>query len=408
MISRVGLNSQSGAKLLPLNCHKPSPRLSFGNEIEDKVELSSTKTEEPKAEEPKTDTNEQTASSANTSEASASAASTTASTPDKPIKKDKINWNTALTNFGKGVISPITTFFSSTTSMAIGAGVTAALVVIQKSCKNKDGHSPVGVVLVAAGLLSGAYNIVRGIRKFMDAKDHVEKEKSFYDIGTGASIAGVAAYSANSALKSAGITIKNAAGAQIKNPGIFKAAKECIVKTPKCLQDTVSKLDISKVLKAFTGGGEVEVAESGVTSLSTNKLAPEEIADHVGNVAEQFSEMVSNMEGTPALNMLEERTALASFYARKDLAALTNPTLSSTASKINGIIRGAVDKAIKLPEKQIPGQMTAMDAAETAMLEKEAAATALNYANTNLQALPALIQTNIAGQKREEEAEAAY
>lgn len=127
----------------------------------------------------------------------------------------KFSFSEAAKNFGKGLISPITSMFESKKSFLKGALMIAGSVALVIA--TGGAATP---VLIAAGVAMGAYQGAKGIHKAIKAKNGDDVEKAFYDIGAGAGTIGLSVAGAKGALKTAGF--------KTKGLNMFSATKKCI------------------------------------------------------------------------------------------------------------------------------------------------------------------------------------
>ena len=245
----------------------------------------------------------------------------------KKVKKDNINWQEAAKNFGKGAISPATTLISSPTNMAVGAGAIAGITFLNAKCKNAKGHSPVGILLVAFGLATGAYQAYKGIRKFNQAKDHIEKEKSFYDIGAGTCIGGISIYSANSALTSAGINTG-------KNLNVIQSTWQCIKNIPNAFQEILS--NVTK--PGFVRGAAAAAGIGGVAPEITDTVAGTEgdsVAENVARIVQDVDTRMTELTADHAPNIAAARKGVAKAIVTDALEQGT-PISEATETAIKG------------------------------------------------------------------------
>ncbi|MEI8388416.1 MAG: hypothetical protein WCG23_00895 [bacterium] len=245
----------------------------------------------------------------------------------KHVKKDNINWQEAAKNFGKGAISPATTLISSPTNMAVGAGAIAGITFLNAKCKNAKGHSPVGILLVAFGLATGAYQAYKGIRKFNKAKDHIEKEKSFYDIGAGTCIGGISVYSANSALTSAGINTG-------KNLNIIEATWQSIKNIPNAFQEILS--NVTK--PGFVRGAAAAAGIGGAAPEITDTVASTEgdsVAEDVARIVQDVEARMTELTAEHAPNIAAARKGIAKAIVTDALEQGTSIT-EATKAAIDG------------------------------------------------------------------------
>jgi hypothetical protein len=151
---------------------------------------------------------------------------------NKPKDRD-FNFDKALSNFGKGFISPITTMFSSATNFVVGAGTIGICAALMNATKGK-----IGKVLVASGILYGSLQTALGIKKLAKANNNDEREKAFYDIGAGTGIVAASAVTAKPALEAAGMP-----AAEAEALTITQSVTKCFKGTPKAVGESVNVIN---------------------------------------------------------------------------------------------------------------------------------------------------------------------
>jgi len=135
----------------------------------------------------------------------------------------KFSIDQAAKNFGKGLISPITTMFSSTKNFVMGIGMiaTGSLLIAATG-------GAIAPFMVATGVGMGIIQAGKTAYKFIKAKNGDDVEKAFYDAGAVTSTLGLSVIGAKSSLKQANIDTKNMSA--------VKATIECFKNTPKSLK----------------------------------------------------------------------------------------------------------------------------------------------------------------------------
>lgn len=144
----------------------------------------------------------------------------------------KFNMDQALKNFGKGLVSPITSMFSSKKSFLVGA--TTILGSVALVIATGGAAAP---LLVAAGVGLGTLQAGKAVYNIASAKNGDDVEKAFYDIGGATGAIGLSLLGAKASLKQAGVVTENL--------DTFSA-------TAKCFKDSKSFLMESS--DAFTTG----------------------------------------------------------------------------------------------------------------------------------------------------------
>jgi len=182
---------------------------------------------------------------------------------DKP--KDRgFDINNALANFGKGFISPVTTMFSSATNFVIGAGTMGICAGAMKATQNK-----LGPVLVVAGTLYGVLQTALGIKKVVKAENNKEREKAFFDVGSGTAVVTLSVVAAKTALELAEL-----APVEAEPLTITKSTVECFKNAPTAFSDSISVLnDNAVVSKVLNGIGNKEVAAVAGETIEGGNIA---------------------------------------------------------------------------------------------------------------------------------------
>lgn len=132
----------------------------------------------------------------------------------------KFQVSEAAKNFGKGIVSPITSMFSSWKNFAIGAGMivgSSALVVATGGAA--------APILVAAGVGMGAVEAGVGFGKLLSAKDGDDAEKAFFNIGAGSGTVGLSVLGSKSSLRAAGKDVTGMNTGEIAKLNILKSTK---------------------------------------------------------------------------------------------------------------------------------------------------------------------------------------
>lgn len=113
----------------------------------------------------------------------------------------KFSFVEAFKNLGRGLISPITSMFSSAKNFLIGT-----LMVLGATALTIATGGAILPVLIAVGVSFGAIQGGIGIYKIATAKNGDDVEKAFYDMGGAISSIGLSILGARTSLKQAGIT----------------------------------------------------------------------------------------------------------------------------------------------------------------------------------------------------------
>ena len=132
----------------------------------------------------------------------------------------KISFKEKIKNFGKGIIAPIKNIFSSPKNIAITA--VSALACAAVIGLTGGAAAP---VFVAAGLIGGGVQIIKGIQKQAKATTDAQAVQAWQDMGSGTFTVGVSALSAKASLK--------ANGTDVAGMSTLKAAGKCVADMPK-------------------------------------------------------------------------------------------------------------------------------------------------------------------------------
>lgn len=110
----------------------------------------------------------------------------------------KFSCSEAVRNFARGLISPITSMFSSPKNFLVGVGMTAGSMALIAAT-----GGAAAPILVAAGIGIGAIQAGKAAYGIATAKNGDDIERAFYDVGGATSAIGLSAAGAKSALKQA-------------------------------------------------------------------------------------------------------------------------------------------------------------------------------------------------------------
>ncbi len=146
----------------------------------------------------------------------------------------KISFKEKTKNFAKGLIAPIKTMFSTPKNIALTA--VSALACAAIIGVTGGAAAP---VFVAAGLIGGGAQIIKGIQKQSKATTDAQAKEAWQDMGSGTFTVGVSALSAKTALKGS--------GTDVKGMSTIKASGKCIADVPKNISTSfkTAKINIS-------------------------------------------------------------------------------------------------------------------------------------------------------------------
>lgn len=128
--------------------------------------------------------------------------------------KHSFSLSNAILNLGKGLISPVTSMFSSPKNFLIGTGMIAGSIGLLAAT-----GGAAAPILVAAGVGMGTLQAGKAVYKMATAKNSKDVEDAFYDIGGATSTIGLSVWGAKPALRQAGIATDDL--------GILGAIKKC-------------------------------------------------------------------------------------------------------------------------------------------------------------------------------------
>lgn len=132
----------------------------------------------------------------------------------------KFSTSEATKNFIKGIVSPLTSMFSSPKNFLTGIGIAAGSMVLIAAT-----GGAIAPILVTAGIGMGTFQAGKAIYQLASAKNGDDAEKAFYDFGGATSAIGLSAMGAKISLKQA----------NIKTTGlnVIGSVKECILSSKK-------------------------------------------------------------------------------------------------------------------------------------------------------------------------------
>ena len=155
----------------------------------------------------------------------------------------KFSFSQAAKNFGKGLISPVTSMFASKKSFAMGALMivgSAALVIATGGAATP--------LLIAAGVGMGAFQGGKAAYKIATAKNGDDIEKACFDIGGATSTIGLSMLGAKGSLKQASVSTEglNSFSATAK---CFTSAKSLAVEGFTTFKNGYFKTNMANALK---------------------------------------------------------------------------------------------------------------------------------------------------------------
>ncbi len=176
----------------------------------------------------------------------------------------KISFKEKIKNFGKGLVAPIKNIFSSPKNIAITA--VSALACAAVIGLTGGAAAP---VFVAAGLIGGGAQIIKGIQKQAKATTDAQAVQAWQDMGSGTFTVGVSALSAKASLK--------ANGTDVSGMSTLKAAGKCVADMPKNISTgfTTAKTNVSNFVSGLKSTPVApSVAPSASLPAPTSTSAP--------------------------------------------------------------------------------------------------------------------------------------
>ena len=140
-------------------------------------------------------------------------------------------------NFGKGLVSPITSMFSSVKNFVIGSAFIAAGFAL---CIATSGA--ILPFMIALGIGFGVYQLGSGTYKALTAITDNDAKKAWQNIGAGVGIIGLSATGAKGSLRSAGTNVTGLSAEQINNMNLLQATTKCLQTTPASVSKSISMI----------------------------------------------------------------------------------------------------------------------------------------------------------------------
>lgn len=237
-------------------------------------------------------------------------------TPDYSSQNDpyaaddgKISTADKVKSFLKGVVSPVTSMFSSPKNFAIGAlsmAAGAALIVATGGAA--------APLFVAAGLVGGTIQFAKSAYGAAVATTDDEARAAWQGMGTGAgAVAGSVAGSK---------TALNAAGVNTAKTGIFTSVVECFKAIPSCL---------SKSFNSFSSGAALVNLKSalGIKSQATANNSKTNSAPDTPDVGAQSTK---NSVDTPDVNIQNKG---ATSFGSDDISPSAANTANADGVELN-------------------------------------------------------------------------
>lgn len=150
----------------------------------------------------------------------------------------KFSTSQALKNFGYGLVSPVTSMFSSFKNFATGIGMLAGSVLLIAAT-----GGAAAPLFVAGGVLIGAYQLGHAVHSLSKAATGDDVEKTFYEFGAATSTLGLSVMGAKSSLKRANVDTE-AMGALASIKKTFTSAADFIQESVSVFKSGYYKTNI--------------------------------------------------------------------------------------------------------------------------------------------------------------------
>ncbi len=154
---------------------------------------------------------------------------------DYSIDDGKISFVDKIKNFTKGMISPITTLFSSPKNFATGMGIMAAGAALMIAT-----GGAIAPALVGIGLTGGALQLGKSIYQASKATTDEEARNAWQGIGSGTSNVALSITGAKTSLKAAGV--------DTSKMNCLKATLECFKQIPSSIKNSVNSFTSGQAL----------------------------------------------------------------------------------------------------------------------------------------------------------------
>lgn len=208
---------------------------------------------------------------------------------------NKFSKQEAFKNFGKGLISPITSMFSSVSNFAAGAGIMAASGALIAAT-----GGAAAPLLIVAGAGLGAVQTGSAILKIIKAKNADEAEKAFFEIGSAVSTLGFASVGSKFSLRNAGYPANGSS--------VLNSTKTCFQSVSKSLKDSLNsfitgeyKTNISRLFAAPSKSKEI-MSYSRAINKEARFLINECVADMKEIFPEKYHKgLISRIKSAPSI-----------------------------------------------------------------------------------------------------------
>lgn len=272
-------------------------------------------------------------------------------------KPKQFSFMSALKNFGKGLISPITSLFESRTNFLMGVGmiVGGGLLLLATG-------GLAAPALLTLGVGMGVFQGATAAYKIATAKDNEEIEKAFFDIGSAVSVTGMSLLGAKASLRGAS-NVTGLTSAQVDKMSMFSALVQNIKSTPKSISTSFNAFRSGEYLTNLSGlllsVKKPTVSPNSNTSPSVLPPEPPVVTTSVSTSSPAVS--VPTVKGPAVVNPTTQGSGPASVAA---------PVTSTPVGTVSPTVSVAPVKAPVLPANiRGPQQLNATEV--TALLNKQ-------------------------------------
>lgn len=254
----------------------------------------------------------------------------------------KISFADKLKNFGKGLISPITSMFSSPKNFLIGAATIVGIGALTVAT-----GGAITPLLVAGGVAIGGIQFAKGAIGAATAKTDAEAEQAWQNMGTGTVTVAGSVAGAKGALKAAGYETEglNALSATAK---CFKVAPKSVATSAETILSGEGLANLKGIFKSTKAEGEKTAQEL------YDEGAPDE------KVIEKAKAERESFKNEKALTDKNQNSPQKEIYEQVDKIDSNNPEyLEHNKARVERFENNLED--VKLLEKQIKYQQERLE-----------------------------------------------
>jgi len=225
----------------------------------------------------------------NTKSASDTFSSSTSNTSSNTQLSEKddgdISFTEKLKSFGKGLISPITSMFSSPGNFLKGAAMIVAGAAL---CIATGGAA--APFLVAAGVAMGGYQVAKGAYCAATAETDEEAKQAWEEMGAGTSTLALSAAGAKASIasaESAGVEV----AANVKDMNAIQATVECIKAVPSSVTRSAEIFKSGEAITNLSAFATKIGLKKENTSTSEPEVSTNELPDEKNNIQPSTEEL---------------------------------------------------------------------------------------------------------------------